>query len=321
MRRRLLGGIALSLLLLAAGGADAADKIRVGKGGNALLYEVIETGQAAGIWARLDIDPVSIQFDGEAPLEKAFASGDIDIGLGSGTSMAYRLKGVPQHGVAVMSEPPYDFAVAVDPASPYHSLADLKGKTIGVTSRGSLTDYLVHEASHLQGWGDDGMNSEGILSTPARMAALKNNDLQGVITTPEAGYDYEAHGQVRILFFFGDVVKNFITHTIMASDNLIQNHPDQVRRFLRGWFQTVAYIKQPAHKDQVVKIISDVMKIEPSAASKAFDIDVKGLSDDGHFDPAKLDVIRNALPGFGILDHVPDAKDLYDPDFTPVKID
>ena len=135
-------GAALALLVAAPalnGTAQAADKLRVGKGGNALLYEVIEIGQAAGIWAKLDLDPTSIQFDGEAPLEKAFASGDIDIGLGSGTSLAYRLKGVPQTGVAVMSEPPYDFAVGVDPDSPYTKLTDLKGKSIGVTSRGSPT--------------------------------------------------------------------------------------------------------------------------------------------------------------------------------------
>jgi NitT/TauT family transport system substrate-binding protein len=312
-------GAALALLAL-NGTAGAADKLRVGKGGNALLYEVIEIGQAAGIWAKLNLDPTSIQFDGEAPLEKAFASGDIDIGLGSGTSLAYRLKGVPQTGVAVMSEPPYDFAVGVDPDSPYRKVADLKGKSIGVTSRGSLTDYLVHEASRQEGWGDDGMKSEGILSTPARMAAMKKGDLQGVITTPETGFDYEEHGQMRILFFFGDVVKNFITHTIMASDKLIKEHPDQVQRFLKGWYQTVAYMKQPEHKAESVKIIADVMKISMTAATRAFDVDLKALSDDGHFDQAKLDVVRNALPGFGILDYVPAAKDLYNPNFTPVSL-
>ena len=61
------------------------------------------------------------------------------------------------------------------------------------------------------------------------------------------------------------------------------------------------------------------LKISESAAGKAFDIDIKALSDDGVFDVAAVDVIRNALPSFGVLDSVPAAKDLYTDKFVPVK--
>jgi hypothetical protein len=43
------------------------------------------------------------------------------------------------------------------------------------------------------------------------------------------------------------------------------------------------------------------------------------LSHDGSFSPKALEVIRVSLKDIGILEQVPEAKDLYDAGFTPVK--
>jgi len=63
------------------------------------------------------------------------------------------------------------------------------------------------------------------------------------------------------------------------------------------------------------------MDIGTNAAGKAYDASVKGLSSDGVFDPKEVDETREAMVTFGVLDHVPDAKDLYTDRFVPVKID
>ena len=51
-------------------------------------------------------------------MDKAMISGDVDIALGAGTSMAFRLKGVPNIAVAMMSGPPADFVLVVSPDGP-----------------------------------------------------------------------------------------------------------------------------------------------------------------------------------------------------------
>jgi NitT/TauT family transport system substrate-binding protein len=43
------------------------------------------------------------------------------------------------------------------------------------------------------------------------------------------------------------------------------------------------------------------------------------LSTGGAFNPKAIDVIRGSLVALGILDKVPDAKDLYTDRFVPVK--
>jgi NitT/TauT family transport system substrate-binding protein len=310
-----------AVLLFASHAAFALDTLRVAKAGESLIFNSLDVGQAAGIWESVGLKVEGIQMVGEAPMDKAIVSGDVDIALGGGNSMGFRLKGVPDIAVATMSGPPYDFVLAVAPDSPYKTVADLKGKPIGVTSAGSTTDWLVHELSRLQGWGPDGMQALGLGSTRARLAALKNGEIAAMITTPEGGYDSEENGGSRVMLLFGDHIKNFLAHTILARQSLVDEHPDQVARFLKGWFKTVAYMKNPDNRTQAVKIVAKAMQISETAAGKAFDVDMKGMSLDGAFIPAEVESIRQSLTTFGILDHVPEAKDLYTDRFVPVKLD
>ena len=314
------GIAAAAALLLAAGSARADDQIKVGKGGVALIFNIVEVGKQVGIFKQFGIDVTGVQFDGEAPLEKAMTAGDLDIGLAAGTSMGFTLKGVPMHAVAELSGAPYDFVVGVKPDSPLKTADDLKGKKVSVTSTGSLTWWLAHQLATQKGWGADAITTVPLGSTAAQFAAMGHGDVDAQTTTPETAFNYVENGQMRVLVFYGDEIKQFISHTILASDTLLAKKPDVVRRFLQGWFTTIKWVKDPAHHDQTAKIIADVMNISPSAASKALDIDVKGLSDDGAFDPVSVDMVRNSLPAFGVLDSVPPVKGLYDDQYVPVKL-
>lgn len=323
MKQNLLRGAAALALVaafaVASSSAFAADKLRVAKSGISLMFTSLDVGEAAGIWKQLDLDVVGIQMDGEAPMQKAMASGELDIALASGTSGAFKIKGVPQSPVAQMSGPPADFVVIVHPNSKYKDIKDLKGKKLGVTARGSLTDWLVHEASRLQGWGDDGIEAVGISNLQARMAAMKNGDIDGMITTPETATDYAENGAAKILLYFGDYVHDFVTHSILAHNDIINKKPEVLQRFLKGWFMTVAYMKKPENREKSIEVMAGVLKISKTAAAVAFDAEIKVMSDDGAWDMKGLDVVRKSLPGFGLLDYVPEAKDLVSDKFVPVK--
>lgn len=301
--------------------ALALDKIRVAKGGIALMFAVIEVGQMAKIWEKHGLEVQAIQTDGEAPMDKAMVAGDADIGLGAGTSMAFRLKGVPNIAVATLSGPPADFVLVVNPEGPIKKVEDLKGKPVGVTSAGSLTYYFVKSLSQEMGWGPDGIVAQPLGNSRANFAALARGDTVAMVSTPETAFGYAERGKAAVLLSFGDKIKTFVTHTILASNDMVEKKPDQLRRFLKGWFETVRYMKNPANREASVKSIAHTLSISEEVAGKAFDIDVKALSDDGAFDPKAVDVIRNTLPDFGVLDSVPAAKDLYTDKFVPVKLD
>jgi len=113
------------------------------------------------------------------------------------------------------------------------------------------------------------------------------------------------------------MVKDFHTLVITAADRFVAEHPDRLRRFLAGWFETVAYMK--SHHEEGVSVVTKSFGFDPQAVAKAYDVEMKMMSDDGAFSPAAMDVIRHSLVELGILDKLPEAKLLYSDQFVPVK--
>jgi NitT/TauT family transport system substrate-binding protein len=152
---------------------------------------------------------------------------------------------------------------------------------------------------------------------PARLAAMERGELDGMVIESATSYELEEQGKGRTLMLFGDIEKHFYTHVIYATDDMIAKRPDLLRRFLRGWFKTVAFMK--THKDAAVKSGARVVQVRESIVSKVYDTQINYFSTDGSWDKESIDVIRHSLKELGILDYVPEAKILYNDQFVPVK--
>jgi NitT/TauT family transport system substrate-binding protein len=310
--------IAATALSLALGGPAAAlDKVRAAKAGLTFAFETIDVGQEAKIWDSVGIEIEAIQLGGDGPLEKMLTAGDLDVGLSSGPSMGYTIKGVPMIAVAAMAGPPFSFLIIVRPDSPITTIDQLRGKRIAVTSAGSLTDWLVRELGRQRGWGPDEVLPTPLGGNGPEMAALRTGDVDAMVSTTAPALDGAAKGLDRVVFSFGDIVPNFHTHVLVATDDFRAKKPEVLKRFLQGWFKTIAYMK--ANKEATVKIVAQAMGINQDIAAKAYESDMRMMSDDGAFNPAAIEVIRNSLPQLGLLPSVPDAKALYDGSFVPVK--
>jgi NitT/TauT family transport system substrate-binding protein len=310
--------IAATALSLALGGPAAAlDKVRAAKAGLTFAFETIDVGQEAKIWDSVGIEIEAIQLGGDGPLEKMLTAGDLDVGLSSGPSMGYTIKGVPMIAVAAMAGPPFSFLIIVRPDSPITTIDQLRGKRIAVTSAGSLTDWLVRELGRQRGWGPDEVLPTPLGGNGPEMAALRTGDVDAMVSTTAPALDGAAKGLDRVVFSFGDIVTNFHTHVLVATDDFRAKKPEVLKRFLQGWFKTIAYMK--ANKEATVKIVAQAMGINQDIAAKAYESDMRMMSDDGAFNPAAIEVIRNSLPQLGLLPSVPDAKALYDGSFVPVK--
>lgn len=316
--RMVTTALAAVFAVVLGGNAVALDKVKVGKSGVGMAWSVIEGGQDAKIWESEGIEVTAIQFNGDAVTQRALTSGDIDFGFGSGPGMGYRMKGVPAIAVAAVGGPPYPFVLVVGHDSQIRSTDDLKGKSVGITTSGSLTQWLVRELSRQKGWGPTGIKDLPLGSDRARLAALKTGDIDASVTTLEQAYSYEENNEARLLVTFGDIVKDFHTHVLFARDELVQKNPDLVQRFVRAWFKSVAYMR--ANKAIGIKIAAKTIDMSESAVSRAYDLEIGTmLSTDGAFNPKAIEVIRGSLVELGILDKVPDAKDLYTDKFVPVK--
>lgn len=320
-RARRLPFIALltaCLVVAVAPGVRAQDKLRVGKAvAAAFSFVPLDVGMETGIFKRHSIEIEEASFAGSAKLQQGLASDSIDLGLGSGPELAFVAKGAPVLGVAAMAGPPLLFALIVRKDGPIHSVADLKGKKISVTTVGSLTSWLVRELSRQEGWGPDGIQVLELGSDPAQLAALKTNQTDGLPIDLATAYKLEQAGEVRILTRFGDLVKDFHIHVIYASDAIMQRNPEAVRHFLAGWFETIAFMRQ--HRDETVKIAAPVMNVDAGIAGRTYDELMPMFSDDGRFEPKALAVLSRSFVEMKLLPAEPDMTKLYTEKYLPGK--
>src|SRR4051794_17422799 len=310
--------VVAAALVVSVASAHALDKVRVGKAvPNSFAFAGVDVGVEAKTFEQEGLELEISAFRGDAQLQQALTAGSIDFGFGSGPGMGFRAKGVPAAAVAAMYGPPANLALLVPAHSPIRTIADLKGKRIGVTTAGSLTDWLVRELSRQQGWGSNGIQVAPLGQMQARLAAMDRGELDGTVQEAANGYELEEAGKTRNLLLFGDIAKHFYTHVIFATNDMVDQRSEVLQRFLRGWFKSIRFVK--ANKDFTVKSAGKTIEVRPSVMAKVYDTQIGSFSDDGAWDPAALDVIRQSLSDLGILPRVPDAKELCIDTFVPVK--
>jgi ABC-type nitrate/sulfonate/bicarbonate transport system substrate-binding protein len=300
--------------LLSPPPASAADKLRVGKAvAEAFSFVPPDIGVRSGIFAKNNIDLELISFAGDARMQQAAAADSIDILLGSGPAMAFIAKGAPIRGIAAMAGPPLLLAIVVRPDGP-KTPADLKGKTVSVSTAGSLTYWLVSETSRRHGWGPNGITIAPMGAMPGQIAALKRGDIQGAIMDIGNAFDLEKRGEARILVRFTDI-KDFHIHVIFATDKAIATKPEVVRNFLTGWFETIAFMRN--NKAETVKVAMEVMDKDQDISNRVYDELMPMFSDTGRFDPKALETLAKSYVELKLLPSEPDMSKLYTEAFLP----
>jgi ABC-type nitrate/sulfonate/bicarbonate transport system substrate-binding protein len=311
-------GVSLLLGVLTAAPAGAADKLRVGKAvPEAFSFVPLDIGMRKGLFQKHGIEAESIAFAGDARMQQAMASDGIDLALGSGPAMAFIVKGSPIRAIAAMAGPPLLLTLVVRNDDTVRSVADLKGKRVSVSTVGSLTHWLVSETSRQQGWGPEGIVVTPMGATQPQIAALKRREIDGMVTDMSTALTLERSGDVRILTRFGQLVKDFHIHVIFATNKVIAEKPEALRGFLKGWFDTIAFMRH--NKAETVDIAKDVIGKDADITAHTYDELMPMFSDDGKFNPKALAVLAKSYVELKVLPEEPDPKLLYTDGFLPAR--
>lgn len=319
--RWMLLGSALPAALLCAAVATtalAADHIRLGKA-QALAWAFLpaDIGIERGLFAKYGIEVDIVTLAGDAKVQQGLASKSIDFGLAGGPGMAFAAKGSPVAAVAAFAGAPRNISAIVRMDSPVKSVAGLRGKFIGVSTVGSLTDWLAKQMAVQEGWGQNGVHTVPLGAITASLAALKARQIDASALATEAGYQLAEQGEARIVVGMEKSAPHFITHVVFARKDIIAANPDLTERFLRGFFAAIAFMK--THKAQTVATAERVLKQSPAVASETYDYEISMLADDGRFDPRAVAVLKQSFVQMGILDKKPADDELFTTRFVPVK--
>jgi NitT/TauT family transport system substrate-binding protein len=318
-QRGVVGAAAIMALVALAPShrARADTTLTVGKA-NATSDAIIpvNVGDQLGIFKKHGLDVKIIDFGGGGKSAQAMAAGAIDIEDGAGTEMAFIAKGDPMLAVCESTAPAPFMSIGVPWDSPIHSLKDLKGKIIGVSSPGSFSDWLAHELARKEGWGDDGVKTVGIGgATAATLAGFRTHQIDAEIGGASQFFAFEESKDGRLLTSVSAYEGNVASGALFASDKLMASDPAAIRAFLAGWIETVDYMR--AHKAETVKIESGITHFDENVMSKEYDLVIGMFTKDCRFDTESLATLKRSFVELKLLDSEPDMATLYTEKYLP----
>lgn len=226
-----VGALALTAAGCGGGGEEGgAQKIRV-----AMVCGGM-TPMVAQIALNADTFPDGLKaeklcFDSGSDAVQALIGGSLDVFMGSTEHViSTRVQGLETKGYAgINNRAPYAMITAAD--SDIESVSDLKGKTVGVTSPGSLSDTELKIAADEAGVDYDGLKVIGAGSGAPMAAAIKNGQIAaGMVSQPQSS-ELLASGDYRMVW---EPEFDYAAIIAVANSKWVGKHKDTMRSFLEG---------------------------------------------------------------------------------------
>jgi ABC-type nitrate/sulfonate/bicarbonate transport system substrate-binding protein len=182
----------------------------------------------------------------------------------------------------------------------------------------SLTQWLMRELARQKGWRADSLTYVTVgAELPNQVAALVTGQIDAVVSSSALGFQLAEAGRGRLLFPASDIVKDFMIHTIYASEQMARKNPDAIRRFLRGWFDAVGFMR--AHRDETVLASRERTNFSIPVEEKQYDLVMPMFSDDGRFEPRALAAIQRSFVDLHLIDQEPDLTKYCTEQFLPAR--
>ncbi len=215
-----------------------------------------------------------------------------------------------------MAGPPLNMGFVVPDDSPAKTSVDPRGKKIGISTAASLTDWFARRLAQLKGWGPNDLVEVTVGSdTAAQTALIMTHQLDAVVSTTALGLQLEETQRGRLLFPASDIVGDFLTHAIFATNRIVRDDPNAVRAFLKGWFETIAYMRQ--HRTETIAYARTATDRSAAVEAKEYDLVTPIFSADGKFQASGLKVLSKSFVDLGQLDSEPDLAKYYTEEFLP----
>jgi NitT/TauT family transport system substrate-binding protein len=295
--------------------AAGAEVVRFGKPvAGAFTFALLDVGVRAGIFKKHGLDLEISAFTGGTRLVQAETAGSIDIAFNTGPDMAMIFKGAPVRAVALVSDSPLDLCLLVRPDLPVAAPSDLKGKRITVSSPFAMTAWMTRELSRQEGWGAEGIALVPSASGPA-FALLKTKDVDGITTDLGTGLQAQKRGDAKVVVRFSERVKNLTMYVFFASEKMLSEQPDTVRRFLVAWFETLDYVA--AHKGETLQVARAVTSHDEDILSELYDLVLPLISRSGRFEQRSLDTLAESYVDLKLLPAKPEMARTYTEQFLP----
>ena len=225
--------LAAGVLVLGNNVSYAQTLIKVGVAQSSVGTLPLLAAERNGYFAAEGIEVETYQFRGGAPTVQALASGSIDVCVCAGDhAVRLRSRGLPAKIIAGLTER-HGYAMLALGTSEVSGLDDLAGKTLGITSPGSLTDNSARYVLSDRGINPDRDLTFASIGVGIPMkAALDTGSIDvGMFTTPDV-QAVMAGGNYKIVHDFRSW--DYTALDLIALESFLSGNGELARGFLRG---------------------------------------------------------------------------------------
>jgi NitT/TauT family transport system substrate-binding protein len=235
----------------------AQDKMSVGLSSVSALHSAMWVAEQKGLFRKHGIDAeVIITGQGGTAGISALLANDIQIVSSAGDLLvAAALRG----GDTVMAAGVVNKGLQRILTKPeIKSPADLKGKRVGVTRIGAVSHVVLQMM--LQRW-KMSLNDVQVIqvgSSPNMLVSLDKNGIDAAVLTIPSMFVAEDRGY-RVLIDMADTDIYYLHTMIGTTRSYIKANRDKVVRFLKGFLEGLAYVKQ--NKKESMEIVKKKLRI------------------------------------------------------------
>jgi NitT/TauT family transport system substrate-binding protein len=229
-----------------------------------------------------------VTFQGDAETNQALLGGAVDFNVQALAGMMNLLKTGKEVRAFYGGMNTADFAWVAQPG--IKSWADLKGKRIGVTTFGSLTDSLTRQALTQQGLEPE--KDVQIIQaggSPTSWPTIKAGALDAGILSINFWLQAEEQGFTILGKQKDEIAPTWPKEVFVAPVEFIDANPNTITAILRGFSAAVELI----HKDKklATSVLSEELKYKPERADKVYDAISSSFHADGR-------MAKEAMPVF-----------------------
>ena len=211
---------------------------------------------ATGVWMAKDSGafdkygiPADIIFISSGPVVvQALIGGDLQGGSGASNAVINAvLNGAPIVAIGGTANRPYHRLFV---QSEINRIEDLKGKILGVTRFGSITDNLTRILLRKYGL-ENSVNVRQMGGTLEVAAAFQNRQIAGAVT---GDLHVTPPSQPKILLQLVDLGIPYSMNMLAVSREMLKRDPDTAEKIVRAYSEGVAFMNQ--NKERALKIIA-----------------------------------------------------------------
>ena len=241
--------------IAAAADLHAQEKIRIGISAMSLGFFPTVVAERKGFYAKHGLMPEHVLVPC-AIATNAILSEDLDYNVCTGPGVAGAIKGLPIK-LVMTTQDKLGYLLLVKPS--VQKIADLRGKTIGISTFGSqlyLTTSTLFRQAGLEPGKDINLLPGG--DNTARLAAMDAGKVDAIFVSSPADIFGVKRGY-KVLLWSRDHVP-LTQNIVVTTDKKLKQSPDQVKRTIKGSIEALKFIRE--HQEETVGIAAKWLQLD-----------------------------------------------------------